>query len=93
VVGLGYSFSYPGFQTTITYAVEEHEQGSAAGLAAATGALAFAIGPLAGAALYQTRPEAPFVASAIALGMATALALLHPRMRQLRQIARRESGL
>jgi len=92
VFGCGYAFTYPGFQSTITYAVSENEQGSVAGLAAGAGAVAFIIGPVAGTILYGWYEEAPYIVSAVLLVLTALLAVFHPRMQRLRRVAKGLDG-
>lgn len=88
IFGCGYAFTYPGFQSAITFAVTDKEQGSVAGLAAGAGAVAFIIGPVAGTALYQWHWEAPYILSAVLLGITAAITMLHPGIKRLRRVSK-----
>ncbi|MFT7520377.1 MAG: MFS family permease [Kiritimatiellia bacterium] len=87
VIGLGYAFAYPGFQAAISFAVGAKEQGAVAGLAAATGAVAFVIGPVLGTLMYQYEPISPYILSTAVLIAGAAFAMLHPRLRQIRKVS------
>ena len=78
VMGCGLGLASTGFLTAATLAVEEKEQGSIAGLINAASGLAFAIGPLLGAALYKVDMDYPILCCAALLGMGLLLSRLHP---------------
>ena len=92
VFGAGYSFTYPGFMSAVTFTVEESEQGSVAGLAAGTGAIAFIIGPIVGTLLYGYWWEAPYILSAIVLAITGVYAMLSPGMARLRLRSKEEES-
>ena len=88
VFGAGYSLVYPGFQTAITFTVEENEQGAVAGLAAGAGAIAFIIGPVLGTSMYGWMWQSPYVLSGIVLGATALFAFVSPRMKTLRRVSK-----
>lgn len=88
VFGAGYSLTYPGFQTAITFTVEENEQGAVAGLAAGAGAVAFIIGPVLGTWMYGWMWESPYILSAVVLGSTALFAYFSPRMKALRRVTK-----
>ncbi|MBA4533185.1 MFS transporter [Brevibacillus halotolerans] len=60
LLGVGGGFAMPGYTAGVSLASGEEEQGAAAGLTtAATGVGSF-VAPIAGTALYQIQPEAPY---------------------------------
>jgi MFS family permease len=69
VFGLGMGLAGPGFMAGASLAVSPEEQGSVAGVAGSCGPLGFTIGPLAGGALYQLAPEAPYAFAAAMYGV------------------------
>ncbi len=66
IQGFGMGLAGPGFMAGASLAVSPQEQGAVAGVAGSCGPLGFAIGPLAGGALYQFGPTWPY---AVAAGM------------------------
>ncbi|MFT7521321.1 MAG: DHA1 family tetracycline resistance protein-like MFS transporter, partial [Kiritimatiellia bacterium] len=88
IIGMGYAFAYPGFQAAISFAVGSEEQGAVAGLAAATGAVAFIIGPVVGTLIYQWEPTAPYMVSACVLLAGAVLAMVHPRLKAIRKVSK-----
>ncbi|MDP1670836.1 MAG: MFS transporter [Alphaproteobacteria bacterium] len=66
LVGLGLGFSQPGNAAAGSLKVAPYEQGGLAGISMSAGSLGFGLGPLLGSALYQIKPEVPFV---VALAM------------------------
>jgi MFS family permease len=78
VMGCGLGLALTGFLTATTLVVEVKEQGSVAGLINAASGLAFAIGPLLGAALYKADVDYPLFCCAALLGMGLLLSRLHP---------------
>ena len=88
IIGLGYAFTYPGFQSAITFTVTEGEQGAVAGLAAGAGAIAFIIGPVVGTWLYGWHWESPYIISAVLLVFTAIVAMVHPRLKTLRRVSK-----
>lgn len=88
VIGAGYSLTYPGFQTAITFAVGEDEQGAVAGLAAGAGAVAFIIGPVVGTWMYGIMWESPYILSAALLAATALYAVVSPGMKRLRRVSK-----
>jgi len=88
VFGAGYSLTYPGFQTAITFTVDDHEQGAVAGMAAGAGAVAFIIGPVLGTWMYGLMWQSPYVLSGVVLGLTALFAFLSPRMKKLRRVSK-----
>jgi MFS family permease len=64
VMGFGMGLAVPGFTAGASLAVHGDEQGAVAGLSSSVPALGFTVGPLAGTALYQWEPSAPYLFSA-----------------------------
>jgi MFS family permease len=73
----------------MTFAVEAHEQGAAAGLTSSIGGIGFIIGPALGTGLYGLNMLAPFWFAAAVLILGLALLIMHPltRIRKSPQIA------
>ncbi len=76
VVSMGVGFARPGFTAGSSLAVEAHEQGAVAGLMMSLAGLSFLGPPVMGVALYEFAEAAPFVANAILLAFAVALAFM-----------------
>ena len=81
LLGLGIGMAQPGFRSAVTFAVEPHEQGSAAGLASAVPGYGFIFGPALGTALYGLNPFSPWIFAALVLLGGIAVLVLHPRTR------------
>ncbi len=81
LLGLGIGMVHPGFRTAITFAVEPHEQGAAAGLASAVPGYSYIFGPALGTALYGLDPFLPFLLASVVLLAGLAVLVLSPRMR------------
>ncbi|MDP3893183.1 MFS transporter [Nocardioides sp.] len=74
LMSLGLGLAMPGYTAGATLQVGPGEQGSVAGLVNAVNGMTFMVGPVAGTALYQVRPELPML---VAAGMcAVAVVLL-----------------
>lgn len=82
LLGLGVGMAQPGFRSAVTFAVEPHEQGAAAGLANAVPGYGYIFGPALGTALYGVNPLFPYLFAGVVLlaGFAT-LILRSSRMR------------
>jgi MFS family permease len=74
--GLGQGLTLPGVTAAISLRAREDEQGAAAGLNSSSQALARALGPLLGTALYELRPEYPYALGAALMLVVSLLALL-----------------
>ncbi|MGI5130198.1 MFS transporter [Pseudonocardia sp. CA-107938] len=74
VLGTGMGFATPGVMAAPTLLATPEEQGAVAGLASASSALAFVLGPLVGTGLYGIAPLAPFVLGTGVLVAASAIA-------------------
>jgi len=66
LVGLGLGFAQPGNAAAASLKVAPYEQGGLAGISMSAASLGFGLGPLLGATLYHSAPEAPFI---VALAM------------------------
>jgi DHA1 family tetracycline resistance protein-like MFS transporter len=66
----------------VTFAVESHEQGAAAGLTSSITGLGFIIGPSLGTGLYGLKPMYPYLFAALVLaaGIVTLVTMV-PRLR------------
>jgi predicted MFS family arabinose efflux permease len=77
--GLGQSLTLPGVTAAISLRARDDEQGAAAGLTSSSQALARALGPLLGTALYELRPEYPYaVGAALVLALSFAAWFVRP---------------
>ena len=76
VVSMGVGFARPGFIAGSSLAVGAHEQGAVAGLMMSLAGLSFLGPPVIGVALYELAEPAPFVANALLLAAAVAVAIL-----------------
>ncbi|MCY3908326.1 MAG: MFS transporter [Anaerolineaceae bacterium] len=83
LMGLGIGMVQPGFRSAVTFAVEPHEQGAAAGLASSIPAYSYIIGPALGTALYGVNPVSPFLLASLVMLAGIAVLVLHPRTRAL----------
>ncbi|MCE2489511.1 MAG: MFS transporter [Anaerolineae bacterium] len=81
LLGLGIGMVQPGFRSAVTFAVEPHEQGAAAGLASSIPAYSYIIGPALGTALYGINPVSPFLLESLVLLTGIGVLVLHPRTR------------
>ncbi len=81
LLGLGIGMVQPGFRSAVTFAVEPHEQGAAAGLASSIPAYSYIIGPALGTALYGINPVSPFLLASLVLLTGIGVLVLHPRTR------------
>ncbi len=81
LLGLGIGMVQPGFRSAVTFAVEPHEQGAAAGLASSIPAYSYIIGPALGTALYGINPVSPFLLASLVLLAGIGVLVLHPRTR------------
>jgi MFS family permease len=76
VLSVGIGLAITGFGATASLGVGAGRQGLVAGLVTATGGLAFIIGPVLGALLYEVEPLAPVLAAGLAAVLAAGLSLL-----------------
>ena len=81
LLGLGIGMVQPGFRSAVTFAVEPHEQGAAAGLANAIPGYGYIFGPALGTALYGLNPISPYILAALVMLAGLAVLALYPRMR------------
>lgn len=81
VDGLGTGLAFPSYRSAITFAVEPHEQGAAAGLTSAVGGLGYVFGPFLGTALYDVHMLLPYLCGMVVLVSGLALLMMHPRTR------------
>ncbi len=65
LIGFAFSFATPGINGGASLSVEPHEQGSAAGILAASNTLGPILGPALGPILYNVSPNAPMLFGAI----------------------------
>lgn len=85
VMGCGIGLGVTGFFAAPTLVVEEREQGALAGLINGSYGLAFAVGPLIGAALYEIDTTYPIVLAIALLALGLLLSGVTPQMRASRQ--------
>ena len=83
LMGLGVGMAQPGFRSAITFAVEPHEQGAAAGLANAVSGYGFLFGPALGTALYGVNSYLPYLLAALFTVVAFAMLSLRARQRAI----------
>ncbi|MEV0649340.1 MFS transporter [Phytomonospora sp. NPDC050363] len=83
VVGGGMGFGLPGYMAAPTLLAAREEQGSVAGLVASANAMSFVVGPLAGTALYEASPVAPYALCTVMLVALIAFVALHPGVRRV----------
>ena len=65
--GFGAGLAFPGYRSAVSFAVESHEQGAAAGLMSSVGGLGFIIGPMLGTGLYGVNPMYPYLFAALVM--------------------------
>ncbi len=81
LIGLAVGMVLPGFRSAITFAVEPHEQGAAAGLANSVPGYGFIFGPALGTALYGVNSWSPYLFAALFVVAAYVMLTLHVRER------------
>ncbi|MCE2489512.1 MAG: MFS transporter [Anaerolineae bacterium] len=81
LMGLAVGMVMPGFRTAITFVVEPHEQGAAAGLANSVPGYSFIFGPPLGTALYGVNAWSPYLLASLFVVAAFAMLTLHTRER------------
>jgi MFS family permease len=81
VDGLGTGLAFPSYRSAITFVVEPHEQGAAAGLTSSVGGLGYVFGPFIGTALYDVHMLLPYICGMVVLVSGLTLLLMHPRTR------------
>lgn len=79
VMGLAVGMVMPGFRSAITFAVEPHEQGAAAGLANSVPGYSFIFGPPLGTALYGVNSWSPYLVASLFVVAAFAILSLRAR--------------
>lgn len=82
LLGMGMGLALPGYNAGPTLKMSVEEQGAVAGVINANSGLAYAIAPLASAALYGWNPLAPFIISIILTAAITVFVFLHPVLRR-----------
>jgi MFS family permease len=90
VVSMGVGFARPGFTAGSSIAVSASEQGAVAGLMMALAGLSFLAPPVIGVALYELSEPGPFIANALLLAGAVAVALFSPALKAARVVASEE---
>lgn len=80
LVGLGLGIGGPGFSAAMSFSVEAHEQGAAAGFLSACPALGFVIGPLIAGFMFNSFPRLPYLLMAICLLLVIPLILKQSRL-------------
>jgi len=83
LMGLGIGMVQPGYRSAVTFAVEPHEQGAAAGLASSIPAYSYIIGPALGTALYGINPVSPFLLASVVILAGIGVLVLLPRTRAM----------
>ncbi len=83
LMGLAVGMVMPGFRSAITFAVEPHEQGAAAGLANSVPGYSFIFGPPLGTALYGVSSWSPYLVASLFVVAAFAMLTLHVRERAM----------
>ena len=83
LLGLGVGMAFPAYRSAVTFAVEPHEQGAAAGLASAMPGYSYIVGPALGTALYGLAPFLPFLLTSVVIVAGIGVLFLHPRTRAL----------
>ncbi len=79
VIGGGIGMAMPGYTAGPSLLLTQEEQGSLAGLIAATNALTFVIAPIASTSLYGIWPDLPAYIGVGIMVLALVLVLFHPR--------------
>ena len=87
LLGLGIGMAQPGFRSAVTFAVEPHEQGAAAGLASAMPGYGFIFGPALGTAMYGLNPLSPYLFAMLVVLAGIATLALQTRARRRVQLA------
>ncbi len=83
LLGLGVGMAFPAYRSAVTFAVEPHEQGAAAGLASAIPGYSYIVGPALGTALYGLASFLPFLLTSVVIVAGIGVLFLHPRTRAL----------
>ena len=87
LLGLGIGMADPGFRSAVTFAVEPHEQGAAAGLASAIPGYGFIFGPALGTAMYGLNPLSPYLFAMLVVLAGIATLALQTRAQRRVQLA------
>ncbi len=74
VLGVSFACASPGINGSASLCVEPHQQGTAAGYLSAANTVGVILGPIAGTALYRLQPNAPMIAGAALLSVASLVA-------------------
>lgn len=82
IIGFGLGTAMPGYQAGPTLLIDRDEQGSVAGLVAATTGLTFVVAPTAGTVLYGLWPPLPIVVGAAITTTVAGFVFAHPRFRR-----------
>ena len=92
LLGLGIGMVQPGFRSAVTFAVEPHEQGAAAGLANSIPGYGYIFGPALGTALYGLNPFSPYILACVVMLAGLAVLVLHPSTRAVQPATQRQCG-
>jgi len=74
VLGISFACASPGINGSASLCVEPHQQGTAAGYLSAANIVGVILGPIVGTALYKIQPNAPMIAGAVLLSLASLVA-------------------
>ena len=85
--GFGVGLAFPGYRSAITFAVESHEQGAAAGMMSSIGGTGFIFGPMLGTGLYGINPAFPYMFGAVVLVVGITILVMKPTPHLARQAA------
>ncbi len=85
ISAMGLGLARPGWLAGSSLAVADEEQGDIAGLMVGLAGLSFLGAPMLGVALYNLKPQAPFLVNVILLGGALALARRSGALRGARE--------
>ncbi len=74
VLGISFACASPGINGSASLCVEPRQQGAAAGYLSAANIVGVILGPIVGTALYRIQPNAPMIAGAVLLSLASLVA-------------------
>ncbi len=81
VQGFGLGFAFPGYRSAMSFAVNDNEQGAAAGLLSSIGGTGGIIGPIVGTGLYGIQPTYPYILAVIILMTGIGVLMMMPKLK------------
>jgi MFS transporter, DHA1 family, tetracycline resistance protein len=85
IQGFGLGFSFPGYNSAMSFSVEDNEQGAAAGLLSAVGGIGGIVGPIVGTGLYGLHSTYPYLLAVLILALGIAVSIMMTPVRVVEQ--------